>query len=204
MRRLPEAGLRHLALTLLADLKEARERLAQTPQNRSRPPSSRSPWECGVPVTALAPEETEPPAAVLAPEPFADAERPAAAPALPAATGTRQAVKGKPGKQWGTSGVGRTQALTAQTTPAHRQAVCARCGQARSTTVSAVSNTGFQSLDLDWGDPAAPGLRLLIVDHRCNVCSAGCIFRVRLKGWWSATTATASALAIRCAPPSKS
>jgi transposase len=44
LRRLPAAGLRHLALTLLADLKEARERLAQNPHNSSRPPSSRPPW----------------------------------------------------------------------------------------------------------------------------------------------------------------
>ena len=45
LRRLPEAALRHLSLTLLADLKEARERLAQNPRNSSRPPSSRPPWE---------------------------------------------------------------------------------------------------------------------------------------------------------------
>ena len=43
LRRLPEDGLRHLALTLLADLKEARERLAQNPHNSSRPPSRRPP-----------------------------------------------------------------------------------------------------------------------------------------------------------------
>lgn len=42
VRRLPEEALRHLSLTLLADLKEARERLAQHPRNSSRPPSSRA------------------------------------------------------------------------------------------------------------------------------------------------------------------
>ena len=40
----PEA-LRGLSLRLLADLKEARDRLNQGPENSSRPPSSRVPWE---------------------------------------------------------------------------------------------------------------------------------------------------------------
>jgi len=39
--------LRALSEKLLADLKEARERLNQTPSNSSRPPSSRAPWERG-------------------------------------------------------------------------------------------------------------------------------------------------------------
>jgi hypothetical protein len=75
-------------------------------------------------------------------------------------------VKRKPGKQWGAPGVGRTQVLTAQTTEEHRPAVCACCGQALSPTDPAVSSTGFQSLDLDGGDAAAPGMRLLVSDHR--------------------------------------
>ena len=37
--------LRTLSLKLLADLKEARDRLNQSPENSSRPPSSRAPWE---------------------------------------------------------------------------------------------------------------------------------------------------------------
>src|SRR5512147_2783138 len=38
-------ALRGLSLRLLADLKEARDRLNQGPENSSRPPSSRAPWE---------------------------------------------------------------------------------------------------------------------------------------------------------------
>ena len=45
VRHLSEEALRHLSLTLLADAKEARERLAQNPRNSSRPPSSRARWE---------------------------------------------------------------------------------------------------------------------------------------------------------------
>ncbi|MBK8751801.1 MAG: hypothetical protein IPL99_09210 [Candidatus Competibacteraceae bacterium] len=40
----PEA-LRRLSVQLLADLKEAWDRLNQGPENSSRPPSSRAPWE---------------------------------------------------------------------------------------------------------------------------------------------------------------
>jgi len=42
---LEEASLRALSVKLLADLKEAHERLEQNPSNSSRPPSSRVPWE---------------------------------------------------------------------------------------------------------------------------------------------------------------
>jgi len=41
----PEA-LVSLSIRLLKDLKEARERLNQTPSNSSRPPSSQAPWFC--------------------------------------------------------------------------------------------------------------------------------------------------------------
>jgi hypothetical protein len=42
---LEEASLRALSVKLLADLKEAHERLEQNPSNSFRPPSSRVPWE---------------------------------------------------------------------------------------------------------------------------------------------------------------
>jgi transposase len=45
LQQLPEAALRVLSSTLLADLKEAQERLQQNPSNSSRPPSSRLPWD---------------------------------------------------------------------------------------------------------------------------------------------------------------
>jgi len=45
LRGLEEEALRGLSVRLLADLKEAHERLNQTPTNSSRPPSSRAPWE---------------------------------------------------------------------------------------------------------------------------------------------------------------
>ena len=45
LAHLPEERLRSLSAKLLADLKAAHERLDQNPNNSSRPPSSRAPWE---------------------------------------------------------------------------------------------------------------------------------------------------------------
>lgn len=177
VRRLPEEALRHLSLSLLADLKEARERLAQNPRNSSRPPSSRPPWEYDPPTDQPAPVDTAP----EAPAPPADAlpaDTPTTTPP-PAAGPTGgprdgQAEQRRAGKQVGAPGVGRTQIFTAHHTEEHRPAVCARCGQPLMATAAAVSYTGFQALDLHWGDPAAPGLRLHIIDHRYLEVSCPC------------------------------
>ena len=45
LAHLPEQQLRSLSAKLQADLKAAHERLDQNPNNSSRPPSSRAPWE---------------------------------------------------------------------------------------------------------------------------------------------------------------
>jgi transposase len=47
LEKLPEDKLRQVSGRILQDLKEARDRLNQTPDNSSRPPSSRAPWEKG-------------------------------------------------------------------------------------------------------------------------------------------------------------
>ena len=45
LRKLPAEPLIGLSVKLLADLKEARDRLNRNPQNSSQPPSSQAPWE---------------------------------------------------------------------------------------------------------------------------------------------------------------
>ena len=170
LRRLPEAALRHLSLTLLADLKEARERLAQNPRNSSRPPSSRPPWEHAPPADPPGPADQPAPEAPVPPADAPPADPPTTTPP-PAAGPTDgspdgQAEKRRAGKQVGAPGVGRTQVFTAHDTEAHRPAVCACCGQPLSATAPAVSYTGFQALDVDGGDAAVPGLRLRVIDHR--------------------------------------
>lgn len=45
LQSLEVEALRGLSMRLLADLKEASDRLNQGPENSSRPPSSQAPWE---------------------------------------------------------------------------------------------------------------------------------------------------------------
>lgn len=176
LRRLPEEALRTLSLTLLSDLKEARERLQQ-PTNSSRPPSSRAPWERGQPAVVATPADAV----------ATDAERASAADAQttsggPAAGATDAGAGGgmgarpkrRPGKQPGASGVGRSQVFEAHATEIHRPAVCAVCGRALAGDAPRAAYTAFQSLDLQWGDPAAPGLHLWVVDHQYLAVTCSC------------------------------
>ena len=142
LRSLDLEALRGLSLRLLADLKEARERLNQGPTNSSRPPSSRAPWERGEPLTL--PDEAEaslPVAAELAAESPADGpptEVPTAAVKPAVAKSAR-----KPGKQPGAPGVGRTQVFEAREVIPHYPAVCAGCGRTLTEPVGVVAYTGF-------------------------------------------------------------
>ena len=156
-----------LSLRLLADLKEARDRLHQGPENSSRPPSRRAPWErtSGGQVSAEDPEDGE-----RAPEPAEVAEIPLAA--TPPAR--------KAGKQPGAPGMGRTQVFQVHEEHAHYPAVCAGCSQALDPA-GAITDTGFQSVDLHWGDPVAPGLTLRVVDHRYYEASCACGHHTRAR-----------------------
>jgi len=180
LRRLPEDALRALSLTLLEDLKEARERLQQNPSNSSRPPSSRAPWERPTAAETGVDESEEdaaaPPGASTA---TADAEKRSddeAAPSGPVSNAAQPAErpKRKPGKQPGAPGVGRTTVFMAQATEVHRPAVCRGCGEPLAAQAPAKAYTGFQSLDLRWGDAAAPGVHLHVVDHRFLEVTCGC------------------------------
>jgi hypothetical protein len=166
LRSLDAEALCGLSVRLLADLKEARERLNQGPTNSSRPPSSRAPWERGE--TAVEPDEV------------AEALPMAAEPAeAPAATGAPAAIKPVPGarkagKQPGAPGVGRTQVFAAHETTAHYPEICAGCGRALTDPVGAVAYTGFQAVDLRCGEPDVPGIRLWVVDRRYYEVPCAC------------------------------
>jgi transposase len=116
--KLPEDKLRQVSARILQDLKEARGRLNQTPDNSSRPPSSRPPWEKGQPV------ENGP----VADEGGAEAPgaaRQSGAGCEPARGGQATVPKKKPGKQPGAKGFGRMQEFAATGEQTHRAgAVC--------------------------------------------------------------------------------
>lgn len=167
VRSLDPEALCGLSLRLLADLKEARERLNQGPTNSSRPPSSRAPWDRGETVTE--PDEAEAPSPVVAPAEDPPAEVPPAA-VKSAAPSTRKA-----GKQPGAPGVGRTQVFKAHEVIAHYPERCAGCGRALADDpVGAVAYTGFQAVDLRRGAADDPGLRLWVVDHRYYEMPCAC------------------------------
>jgi len=174
--------LRGLSMRLLADLKEAWDRLNQGPDNSSRPPSSRAPWERqgSTPESDEAPEDHE---LDLAPAEAQPAEaqpaeaQPAEAKPAEAKPAQTPAAR-KPGKQPGAPGIGRTQVFQANAEQAHYPDTCAGCGRPLAPA-GAVAYTGFQAVDLRWGDPAQPGLTLWVVDHRYyeTRCACGHITR---------------------------
>ena len=170
IRSLDPAALRGLSLRLLADLKEARERLHQGPTNSSRPPSSRAPWDRGETITK--PDDAEVPSSgAESIEVSAAAGQPAPVPSVIQPT-TVNADR-KAGKQPGAPGAGRTQVFSAHEECPHYPAVCVGCGRTLEPA-GAVAYTGFQAVDLRWSNPARPGLTLWVVDHRYYEVSCAC------------------------------
>ena len=165
LEALDEAALRVLSAKLLDDLKEARDRLNQGPENSSRPPSSRAPWARtqGGQGMDEAPEDGEP---TPAPGEMAKTQAPEAKP-------TAGQPARKAGKQPGAPGMGRTQVFQAHEEQTHYPTACAGCGQTLDLA-GAMAYTGFQSVDLRWGNPVAPGLTLWVVRHRYYEASCAC------------------------------
>jgi transposase len=175
LQGLPEEVLRRLAVTLLADLKEVQERLGQTPNNSSRPPSSRAPWERGDarPASAAAADASvAAPAAPAVPDVPVAAPREAPVPTVTPAPTARP--RRAPGKQPGAPGVGRTEHFRAHSTEEHRPQTCAVCGQPLPGDAPAQAYTAYQTLDVHWGDPGAPGLHLVVTDHRWLEVTCAC------------------------------
>ena len=176
LQSLEVEALRGLSARLLADLKDARDRLNQGPDTSSRPPSSRAPWDRGGDERAsdaaadVAEDEPDSEPADAKPEP---AEPPSAEGKPAEAKPAR-----KPGKQAGAPGIGRTQIFQANAEQAHYPDTCAGCGRPLEP-VGAVAYTGFQAVDLCWSNPARPGLTLWVVDHRYYEALCPCGHRTR-------------------------
>ena len=117
-----------LLVSLLDDLKEARERLAANSTNSSRPPRSDAPW---VSVPAAEPEAEVPPLAPPADEitdAVPDIETPTTSRAT-VPTPPDAKVKRKAGHQTGEPGHGRVQILPISTVHTHISSSCAVCGE---------------------------------------------------------------------------
>ena len=155
LRSLSEEDLRTLSAKLLLDLKEARERLNQSPKNSSRPPSSRDPWEKND-----GSEKSEEEGSVTqedeegVPEVTAGAEidpggDQAASKNVQKPAQPEDPPRRKPGKQPGSPGHGRTERIALTDSLDHRPTTCALCGRALGET--GVPWTAFDSLDIETG-----------------------------------------------------
>ena len=176
LQSLEVEALRGLSARLLADLKEAWDRLNQGPENSSRPPSSRAPWERPGGVRE-SDAEADAEAADGDLEPAPVEAKPAEAKPAEAKPAQTPAAR-KPGKQPGAPGIGRTQVFPANAEQAHYPDTCAGCGRPLAPA-GAVAYTGFQAVDLRWDDSARPGLTLWVVDHRYYETPCPCGHRTR-------------------------
>ena len=181
LRQLDEAYLagltpeqaRALLSKALADLKAARERLAQDPCNSSRPPSSRAPWEgvdgepaddrgeCGDRVEGAT---------------SGDAAGEAAAQASGADQPRRRRKAGedaKPGRRKGAPGHTRTQRLPINAERVHAPACCAACGRALDDGGDEHADTAHYTLELISPEGGCGGLALhqtkhVYLERRCG------------------------------------
>jgi transposase len=202
IRSLAAEKLRTLSLKLLADLKEARDRLNQTPDNSSRPPSSRAPWERASQETGEDDEQKDEEPGEAEEEGEAAAER-NAPPGGPEETQdskqderrpAEQRRQGKPGKRAGAPGYGRGVELAVTAEHTHRPSECALCAEALPADAPQRAYTGRYEIDIAAPSSGAPGLELTHTCTGTSTVSAGAVIgrvrspgvaRMRRTGRWS-------------------
>jgi transposase len=160
LRSLSHEALVRLSTKLVSDLKEARERLNQSPSNSSRPPSSQAPW---VRDEALEDEDEQSPLQAPGDEPAPQAETGEKAQGVVCEPGGQQArlPARKPGKQKGAPGYGRTQCLAVTETVHHRVERCACCGRKAAEQIPQTPWMAYLSLDIERGEGQALGVLAL-------------------------------------------
>jgi hypothetical protein len=169
--RLSPEKLRELSLRLLEDLKEARERLNQTPQNSSRPSSSFALWEGGIVSDGNSVEE----------EPDEEGNekkkaKPEEEKKAKEETKREGKEKKKAGKQKGTKGYGRKVELAVSDVKIHKAKECAICGDELGEEAKFEGRTGLYVLDVNMGHP---GLEVSHIKHVYGDihCSCGHVTR---------------------------
>lgn len=148
---LPEGELRSLSKQLLADLKDARERLKQSPETSSRPPSSREPWKA-----CQASDETPEQASATDELPNTASEEPSA----PAGDANRSQTAGR---RVGSQGHSRNLTLAVTQTILHHPTGCGVCGQPFVDHADYRLWNARYELELEVGSAEAPKLQ---IDHR--------------------------------------
>jgi hypothetical protein len=159
---LEEGPLRTLTVMLLADLKEAHDRLRQDPSNSSRPPGSQPPWAHSSGSDSPAPADDEAETATASP---ADTHRTTAKP-------------GKPGKRHGAPGYGRQVDLPIHQEIIHSPDACQCCGKPFPLDATERGFTARYELEVIAPGSGAPGLEICHIKHRYQQRQCAC-------GHWS-------------------
>jgi len=174
-------ALQRLSVKLLADLKEALDRLNQSPDNSSRPPSTRAPWQ-GVGTEPQDDGEAkgpEPQKAGQDVEEGAQTNDPATVvedkkDSKPEPTGSKEKSPGKPGKPKGAPGHGRGVELTVTAQRTHRADECALCAQPLRPDAPQRGHNGRYEIDIAAPSSGAPGIELIHTLHRYMDCQCSC------------------------------
>ncbi len=164
----PDA-LAGLSIKLAEDLKEAMERLNQTSSNSSRPSGSFAPWDKNRPDEGEVEDNDvdiqDQSESACDDEALSDSEE-----ADSKATDKQgrsgsddNQQKRKAGRQPGSQGFGRTQKLDISHTKHHRCGPCCVCNEDISTVEKAY--TGFQTINIEFGDVNSPGVQLSNTQH---------------------------------------
>jgi hypothetical protein len=170
---LEETSLRALSVKLLADLKEAHERLEQNPSNSSRPPSSRAPWEATVQS-----EDPEQSAAQSVNgsdggEGQETTTSEGGAESDPNQPGDGE--QGRPGRRPGAPGHGRTQCMAIHEERHHHPEVCAACGGALSAADGERVDSAHYVIDLMAPTSGRTGLEAIQIKqvYHARRCACG-------------------------------
>jgi len=181
INNLSETAVKNLSITLLNDLKEARERLNQNSKNSSIPPSSEAPWDKA---SKYSDEEKDdeslddsealdkvlqadkqslkndfPPDEINTPS---DSEAPSAPVTPPEKS---QKSPRLPGKQPGAKGFGREQKIPVHQHESHHPDQCALCNLDIDPELNSVAYTAFDTLTLEWGDLIHHGIGVINTRH---------------------------------------
>jgi len=165
LESLPPGKLLDVSLKLLEDLKEAHDRLNQTPQNSSRPSGSYAPWEGSV-VNEGSPDEEERHDEEQGDEGRAEEERVGGA-----GSEEDKQPKKKAGKQQGSQGHGRKVELEVTGVETHRAEKCAACGDELGEDAEFKAYTGLYVVDIEMGEP---GIQVTHVKHLYGESTCKC------------------------------
>ncbi len=170
IRRLLEKdpdALAELSIHLTNDLKEALERLNQNPSNSSKPSGSLAPWDKG-----SSDDDTSTFDEQEALDLEIDKERSSDITTDQSTEDTNNDCcfqsessqeQRQPGRQPGSQGFGRTQQLAVTETQHHACGCCTVCHEDLTPVEKAY--TGFQTVNIEFGNPDCPGVKLSNTQH---------------------------------------